>query len=144
MRLRALKRSHAKSVGGVWWDFETQDRVSEPHPEHLCFLVGELHNPKHRETSARLRIARLDDLKAGGDRAQKALDEITDRAVAETILLGWRNLDGDDGKPIDYSADAAYAILRDPDNWPVKHFIMDVASLARGYALQSEADAVGN
>lgn len=40
-------------------------------------------------------------------------EEINFRLVSETILLGWRDIDEEPGKPLEYSKENARALLRD-------------------------------
>jgi len=42
-------------------------------------------------------------------------DKITNALIVETLLEGWEKVEGDDGKPMPFTADAALAILEDPD-----------------------------
>lgn len=41
-------------------------------------------------------------------------DRIVSRAIAKTILLGWKNIDDDEGKPLPYSKEKALEWAEDP------------------------------
>jgi len=42
-------------------------------------------------------------------------DEITNRALIETVLLDWANIADDEGNPIPFDAELAASWIRDPD-----------------------------
>ena len=142
MNLRTIRRNEA-SLAGIVWDFQTGQRVSEP-TGNLCIRVAERDNPRHRATLARLQLENADALRAGGAAAAAAWTKIQTRALAEAILVDWWNLDGDDGQPIVYSAEAAERILADATLWPFRHFVEDVAGIVRGYRIEQEEQAKGN
>lgn len=142
MNLRTIRRNEG-SLAGIIWDFQTGQRVTEP-TGNLCIRVAEKDNPRHRAALARLQIENADTLRSGGDAAMSAWSKIQTRALAEAILVDWWNLEGEDGQPIAYSADAAEKILTDATLWPFKHFVEDVAGIVRGYRAEQEAAAKGN
>ena len=142
MNLRTIRRNEA-SLAGIIWDFQTGQRVSEP-TGNLCIRVAERDNPRHRATLARLQLENADALRAGGEAAATAWAKIQTRALSEAILVDWWNLDGDDGQPIAYSADAAEKLLADSTLWPFRHFVEDVAGIVRGYRVEQEEAAKGN
>jgi hypothetical protein len=142
MNLRTIRRNDA-SMAGLIWDFQTGQRLSEPNA-NLCIRVAERDNPRHRAALARLQIENADALRAGGEAATAAWGRIQTRALAEAILLQWWNLDGDDGQPIEYSAEAAEKLLSDATLWPFRHFVEDTAGIVRGYRAEQEEAAKGN
>jgi len=142
MNLRTIRRNEA-SLAGIVWDFQTGQRVSEP-TGNLCIRVAERDNPRHRATLARLQLENADALRAGGEAAAAAWAKIQTRALAEAILVDWWNLEGEDGQPITYSAEAAEKILADSTLWPFRHFVEDVAGIVRGYRVEQEEQAKGN
>ena len=142
MKLRAIQRSPA-SLGGVWWDFETGDRVAAPN-DHLCLLIAEHGNPRHAEAVDALRLLHHTALRAGGDDAKKARDAIAVRSLDDGVLLGWANVEDDDGKPIEYSPERAAEILGDTQNWPLARFVLNASNLSSFYRKEQEEEAKGN
>jgi hypothetical protein len=146
MKLSRFAVDPDKSLSGVWWDFQAQDRCAGdvPHAEHVCLRIAAAGNSNYRNAVARLRRERLPELRAGGETAENADRQCVDRALAETILTGWANVDRDDGTSWPYSAADAYAVLRDPQYAKVRHFVTDVAGLDDEYRKAEEAEAKGN
>ena len=143
-KLRAIKRSRVRSEGGVWWNFETGEQLKEPHAKDLCVLVAEAGNPKYREALSRLRMLSFGEIRSGNGKAGEILERINDEAAASAIVLGWANLEDDEGKPILYSSATALELLRDPDAWQFRQFVFDVATIGRAYQKEAEDKALGN
>jgi hypothetical protein len=140
MRLSTIRRV----VETVLWDFETHEKISQPNG-HLCIDIAESGNPEHRAAIARKRMERLDDLRAGGDRAERAARDIETWGLAEGIIRGWHNMDGDDGVgEVVYSPQTAFDLLSDRGLWPFRAFVEDTSGIARLYREQEEEDAKGN
>ncbi len=132
---------------GLWFDFEAWDLRprATPSATTLCVRVGRMRSPRWRNRRAELIESRREDLRVATDASgARLLDEITTRCLAETILLGWANLDDDDGNPIPYSPEKAYEILQDPANDPLRQFVVEAASDREAFAHKVEADALGN
>jgi len=147
MKLNAIRREEAKSLGGVWWSFESpQERCegNKPHATKFCLLIAERLNPRHRESLAKHRLERLADLRAGGTRAEKAERDIDTEAMADGLLLGWENADNEDGTKLVYSRAEAVRVLRDVELWPIRSFVEDVSTIPMQYHRAAEADALGN
>lgn len=143
MNIRHIRKDRARSEGGVWWDLEQQERVDSPN-EHLCLLVAEAGNPRHRESVARLRLERFTNFKKGGEDAAHAERDVNDIAMSEALLLGWVNMEDDDGTPLEYSTEKALALIRDPSLFPFRQFVADVSGIASSYRWQQEEKAKGN
>jgi len=47
----------------------------------------------------------------GQDIPDAEADDIVRRAMAETILVGWKGMEDEEGKPLNYSPEAAYKAL---------------------------------
>ena len=140
--LKSIRRNDA-SQSGVVWDYQAGQLVPAP-TSNLCVKIAERDNPQHRAALARLQLDHAEAIRAGGDRLVDAWATIQTRALAEAVLLGWWNLDDDDGSPIVYSPDAAEKLLADPSLWPFRHFVEDAAGIVRGYVAEQEAAATGN
>jgi hypothetical protein len=83
-----------------------------PEFEDLELHVRGLNNPDYRRVQAK-----KFQLLPRGLRA-KPTPEVSDRIqtelLVETCLLGWKNLSGDDDKPIEFSKEKAMELLKDP------------------------------
>lgn len=144
MRLAAITRSRERSEGGVWWNFETGEILREPHAKDLSVLVAEAQNPRFRSELQRLRLRDQHILRAAGDKWAAELQKLTDEAAAATVLLDWRNLEGDDGQPVPYSREKALEILRDPSLWQFRQAVLDFAQHGVAYRKEAEEAALGN
>jgi hypothetical protein len=99
MELKKLEVSQAE-LDGKWFDYPESD---------LRVKLASVHSPRYQKAlrrkfgSARAEIG-------GGVIDEDREDELTNEAIAETILLGWENLT-ENGKPVEYSPEAAVKIL---------------------------------
>jgi hypothetical protein len=129
MDLKQFKTDPAKQADGVW----------QPIGEGTEFLIARMGNPAckaaFKKYAGRYKGAALDMLPT------KKQDEIFAKVMAETVLIDWREtVDGKvrahtvtlDGKRVTYSAEAAMALLSDPD-------YLDLLSIVRIYADDAEA-----
>lgn len=143
MKLNKIRRSVARAMGGVWRDFVTGEVLDKPHEEdRLCLLVAERDNPKYRAARAKALIELRDEF--DGENAGKAYEEIHLRAMSEAVLLGWANLEGEDGQVVDYSPGTAFELLSDPELFPLRQFVEDVSGIGPVYRKELEDAAVGN
>jgi hypothetical protein len=148
MKLNVIKRDRARSEGGVWWDFETAEQIQEPHEKHLCLLIAERGNPKFRDAIVHVRMQRGGELRStngdDGSRFAATLLSMENEALAEAVLLDWRNMEDDGGETIAYSKGKAMELLADPSLWPLRTFVVDVSGVAASYREQEEKRALGN
>ena len=119
---------------GVWVDIG----------EGASLLIARLNNPKylnHIRSVSRKKGSRFGGrvFQVGDDDAQR---DLTCRAFAKHVLLGWKGIDDADGKPLVYSEETAYRYLRDYDKffWMVSEIAMDAAV----FEAQEEADSSKN
>ena len=64
--------------------------------------------------------------------------------MAKLVLLDWRNILGEDGKPIDYTEEKAYSILNDPEYHLVHSFVFGVAIDESEYRREEQETESGN
>ena len=91
-----------KEVEGVWVEIG----------DGLKMLIAGADNPeyrKYRDKILKPLIRKVRSKRLTND----DLEDLTKRAMAKHILLGWENLDDDAGKPIPYSHEKALSILRE-------------------------------
>lgn len=136
-----LKIDSRAAQSGVWFDYATGQRVSDKGPfnsERLYLRLARMNNPKFTEAYTKL-------LTSGARRARRISGENTDenmkQAVAEAVLIDWKNM-LEDGKPIRYSTQTAIRLFNEaPD------FFQDVISIAaqlEGYRQVSTEEISGN
>ena len=100
-RLRDFKVDADKETKGVWCDVG----------EDLRLLIAGADNAEYRKYRDHLlqQVARH----ARSKQAAEKIEDITMRAMARHVLLGWENLDDDNGEPIPYSHEKALGVLRE-------------------------------
>lgn len=134
-----------KARDGVWFSAAAMDYrpIDAPIAGEVCVRVARWDSPAHRSAKARAYEPHLRDLGRGKMLAED-VDRCEAQAMADAILLDWADLTEDDEKtPIPYSRDAAVKLLLDPTAIEFRQFVMDAATIHRGYALDAEARIVG-
>lgn len=71
-------------------------------------------------------------------------DAIEAQVLHQAVLLNWRNLSGDDGKPLPYDRDLALQLLTNPDFIFFREAVSWAASRAGRFLAQAEAADLGN
>lgn len=135
MKLNQLKSDLTKEQDGVWVEYGGG----------LSFLIARIRNPKMKDAmqryqakAARTRRGAIKDTEIDTD---KLLQELAPY-MAKYVLLDWKNLDDDIGKPIPYSSDKALEIFKDPAFEDILIFVLDAsqdAALYRQQQLEAEA-----
>lgn len=115
---------------GVWVDLGDGGQL----------LIARMSNPAYRDririlTKPYKRQIRNDSLEEG------ILDDLIIKAMSETVLLDWKGIEDDKGKPIKYSTKNAYELLRD-----LRDFRVLVSELSTEQELfrRAETEAEGN
>jgi len=144
MKLARIRRSSASTLG-VWWDFEDNERLDAPHQSHLSLCIAERDNPTYRDALARLSMERRSDMRnLEGDAYLAAWQACVTRAMAEGILVGWANIENDDGEAIAYSVEQADKFLADDALWQLRQFVLDASGIADAYRTEAIGEASGN
>lgn len=104
MDLRALQTDLNKQENGVW------QSIGE---DGAALLLAKLPNAKFTARMDALQKPYRALMRSGGRIPSDRAREITAKAIAETVLLGWRGLT-QDGDEIAYSQEKAYELLSDP------------------------------
>lgn len=116
-KISSLKTDTKRETEGVWHDWYAGARLKVARARNPRFVA------KIRKLSRNLRGIGRRGLR--DDAAMEQLEDITRKAYAETILLDWSGLAGDDGKEIPYSKETAY-------DWLTKYsdMYLDVQEMA--------------
>jgi len=113
MKLSAVKVNTVAIDQGRWIGPSTEYQI--PEMGDLELKVRGMDNADYRALYAKL-VRGLDrSAKIGGMIDPAAADRIVSQCLLETVLLDWRNLSDDDGKPIKYSKGQAEPLLNEPE-----------------------------
>jgi hypothetical protein len=127
MKFSSLKTDPNKETRGVWMNYGGGLKV----------LIARSNNAKFRDMVNRLTRPHQVALKTGMVEP-KVAEEIMRTSAAQHILLGWENLEDDDGNAIPYSPEKAKQLFDEaPD------FFSTVMELANSAAL-FKVDDLGN
>ena len=132
VKLSALKTNPEAEVEGVWVDFEDTG---------VKLKIARIGNPAFDKLISKLSAPHLKKLRKGDDELQES---ITAKAVASTILVGWKGLDDDDGKPLKYSKGKSKELLTDPALRDLFKFVLVTANEAARFRAEVKEDTVGN
>lgn len=108
MKLAAIKMNLAKVEEGIWID-------NIPDMGDLRLKVRPIGNPDYRRVYSQLFKAVPRSQKRGGEVDFDVSQQITARALADTVLLDWDGIEDDNGKPLPYSPETAKKLLLDPE-----------------------------
>lgn len=100
MRISRFRTDRSAETNGVWVDAG----------EGLHLLIARAGNPRFQDAMRRLGHPLLPQIKTGTI-SEETSEGVLCRALAETILLNWKNLQDDDGKDIPYSVEKATQLL---------------------------------
>lgn len=132
-KLKTIKESKRNEAKGVWVEYELG----------IAFKIAKMGNPKFHAKVRELSAPYIAEIRDGKMPAEK-LDEIQREAVAECILVGWRNIEGDDGKALRYSVKRAKEIFADEDLQDIYDFVLTEASKQTNYAIAVGEDSAKN
>lgn len=77
-----------------------------------------------------------------GEISQAEAEELMKELAAEFLLLGWKGMEDDDGKPIPYSKEKALEIFKDPQLNDFYLFVIMTANNRENYRVRElKADA---
>jgi len=126
-KLSALRVDLKKANGGVWQELEAG----------IEFLIAKKPNDAYEDKLAVLSEPYSDEIRART--LSPELDkELTLRAIVGTVLLDWRNVDDDEGNPIEFTEDKAFEILKDSQYIDVYNWILLKAHAYHLYRVESK------
>ena len=130
--LKKIRVDIEKSNEGVWF--------SEPALfDDIEFLIGRQSSPRFNE------FIQAEAQKPGGDkeRNKKEDRDHTDLVYANTILLGWKNMQID-GEEIPYSVEKAYELLQNDELVDLRVFVLTKAQSSANFRKEALAKAAKN
>lgn len=133
-KLSSLQVDTDKS-SGIWREYEAGIEV--------CIArFGDSRVQRFIENEQRKRRADLG--RANSERARKAGIEILNLALSHKIITGWRNLEDDDGNPIECSVEEKVRICEDPRYEPFLDWIVATSKDEQFYRVETEEADRGN
>jgi hypothetical protein len=112
--MRVELSENTAALEGVWTNYgETP----------VEFRIARAGNPRFLQATDKAEGPYRKQIARGKLKTEKQI-EIQCRAMAEGILLGWKNIDGPSG-PLEFNADNAYLVLR--HNSDIREFVFDFA-----------------
>jgi len=106
-KLSKIKRDADAAENGVWVNNVIAD---------ICIKVAAANNSKYTQELQRLMKPYQRSYKSMGESFNDIFNDLQNKAIAKAILVDWKNMDDDAGKPLPYSEVNAYNILKDPEN----------------------------
>lgn len=140
MKLSRMKVDTAAEAAGVWKEFGAD--LAEPGESVIRVLIARLGRPEFKEWMQAQAIPHRQVLNAGGEEAERIMEDILKRAIAKFVVLDWENVEDDDGAPIPCTEENVYAIISDLACHDFYTWIQSVSGAAATYrAKQAEEDA---
>lgn len=104
------------------------------------FLVRRISADEPQALRSKLVMENLDALQADpeGQVAKDLQEQIDVRVLAETVLIGWENLENDDGTPMDFSPEQAAQILSDKRYGDLRTFVQNYSFNRENYQRKAE------
>lgn len=116
-KLSSFKQDTGKAEDGVWVNGVMGD---------IDVKVARFNNPAFVKMFQKL-TKQYRNLKTISDDVSK---DIVNQCIANTVLLGWRNIQAEDGSDIPYSVEAAMTLLADPENVEFYRVVTDLSNEA--------------
>lgn len=104
--------------GGEWhaMNYDCRGPVTDTDDESkLYFLIGSNLSSRYRDAVREVLVSK------------GITDEQEMRIAAKAFLIGWKNYEDDDGNAVEYSEDAAYQMLLDPEYIDARQYVMSQA-----------------
>lgn len=136
MKLSNLKRDVNSAENGVW--------ITNAYGDIDLFIASH-NNSKYLEM---LRSKMKPYKRTYQTMADEVFEEIENKCLAKTVLLGWRNMETDESTEenpeyIEYSTKKAFELLSDPENIEFRKLVIDLsdeAEVFRKEVIQETAD----
>ncbi len=132
-KLSALRSDSRKETEGVWVEWE----------HGVSLLIARLNNAGFQ---SRVRVLTAKHTKAirAGTFPDEEMEDISRTAMAHHVLLGWKNIEDDEGGDLEYSQEKALELLSDPDLRDLYQFVLTQANERDLYRREVQEDSSGN
>ena len=129
VRIHSHRTDETKQLGGIW----------KEHPNGGSFLIARAGNDRATEYNRELRRPYKGKRRGVPERVQV---EIGRKVAARCILLGWKDLENDDGSEWEYSEEKAMVIMVDPEFQDLALWVIQEADTIENYEREAqETDA---
>ena len=132
-RISSLKSDHKKETEGVWVEWE----------HGVSLLVARLNNPGFQAFVRKATKERTKDIRSGSF-SDGEMERVSIEAMGHHVLLGWKNIESDDGEPLEWTAERAVELLSDPDLRDLYQFVLTQANERELYRRDIEEESKGN
>ena len=121
---------------GVWVPYELDIELKIARVGNAKFdeLVRRLAEPTLKEQRAKAKKMAEDPLG----------DEIIMKAAAKHLLVDWKHIEDEEGKPIKYSAAKALELFQDPGLRDLYKFVMATSGESERYRMELDEESAGN
>jgi hypothetical protein len=131
MKIGLLRTNKAKEESGVWLD----------GGEGLKLLIARHNNYRYQDLYRKLLKQKLGTIRTK-ELSAEVTEEITARATATAILLGWQNLQDDSGVDIAYTPEKAFELLTSHREF--LRIVLELSSDLNNYREDEVKEAVKN
>jgi len=132
-KLSSLRSDAQKESEGVWVEWEAG----------VSLLIARLNNSGFQARVRALTAKHTKRIRAGTF-PDEEMEEISKSAMAHHVLLGWKNIEDDDGNALEYSVEKAEELLCEPDLRDLYQFVLTQANERELYRRDVEEDSTGN
>jgi|TARA_R100000501_G_C2618568_1_gene112040 hypothetical protein len=132
-KLNSVALNPESSVEGIWVTYMYDIELK----------IARLGNSKYKEYAAKL-LAPFVRESRGKVLPDERLEKVTKPAVANCILVDWRNIQNDDGTEFEYSPEKALEILSDDKYVDLYEFVMLTSGNSEIFRAELQEDSAGN
>jgi hypothetical protein len=119
-------------TNGVWVDWGDLGK----------FKIAAVRNPRHQKAIEKYNVPFKSFIQSGRPVPQDKQEEITNKALAEAVLVDWSGLKDRDGTDLPYSFENAYRLLTDLKRFRLQ--VIAVAMEAETFRQEAVQEAAGN
>ncbi len=138
VKLSKIQLNPELVASGVWFDYYAPGLEDE---DPICCKIAHVGNPGYKQ-----KLSKLMQAKGRGFRSRKTEDlaPIQKIAAAEFLLLDWKNVEDDNGKPIKYTPEEGLKVLNKPEYDDFWLFVISSATSAEEYRAEVKKDSAKN
>jgi len=132
-KLKKFRQDTGKEVEGVWVPFE----------DGIEFLIANVNSKRFQDylrkiTKPHLRMIR------NGTAAHGLQTSLFKNAASKYLVLGWKNIENEDGSDLEYSPDACLEIFNDEELRPIFEFVVEAANAGELFRQEFDDESEGN
>lgn len=132
-KLSQIKADAEKMKNGVWVNYS----------EDIKLCIASINSPEYKKARKEALEPHQRRIRSG-DITQDQVLNIIKPAIAKHVLVGWKNIQDDNGKTIDYSHEKALGFFNDPEMFDFLNFVLEAASEKAAYKRDFVEESVKN